>query len=61
MRKILTPELFDKYKTVKSSKGFTFSNAIQVLARARISAYMPLLLLSRVVESAHASGLGFRV
>ena len=29
MRKLLTPELFEKYKNVKSSKGFTFSNAIQ--------------------------------
>ena len=30
MRKIMTPEMFAKYKDVKSSKGFTFSNAIQV-------------------------------
>ena len=30
MRKIMTPELFERYKNVKSSKGFTFSNAIQV-------------------------------
>jgi creatine kinase len=29
MRKIMTPELFERYKNVKSSKGFTFSNAIQ--------------------------------
>jgi creatine kinase len=29
MRKILTPELFAKLKDVKSSKGYTFSNAIQ--------------------------------
>jgi len=29
MRKVMTPELFNKYKDVKSSKGFTFSNAIQ--------------------------------
>ena len=31
MRKIMTPEMFAKYKDVKSSKGFTFSNAIQVI------------------------------
>ena len=30
MRKIMTPELFERYKNVKSSKGFSFSNAIQV-------------------------------
>mmetsp|Transcript_7280 Transcript_7280/g.18709 ORF Transcript_7280/g.18709 Transcript_7280/m.18709 type:complete len:403 (-) Transcript_7280:161-1369(-) len=29
MRKTLTPELFAKYKDVKSSKGYTLSNAIQ--------------------------------
>mmetsp|Transcript_35506 Transcript_35506/g.29873 ORF Transcript_35506/g.29873 Transcript_35506/m.29873 type:complete len:498 (+) Transcript_35506:34-1527(+) len=29
MSKVLTPELFEKYKEIKSTKGFTFSNAIQ--------------------------------
>jgi len=29
MRKTMTPELFAKYKDVKSSKGYTLSNAIQ--------------------------------
>jgi hypothetical protein len=27
---VMTPELFERYKNVKSSKGFTLSNAIQV-------------------------------
>ena len=27
---VMTPEMFERYKNVKSSKGFTLSNAIQV-------------------------------
>lgn len=47
---VMTPELFERYKNVSSSKGFTLSNAIQVPppspSLSRSISLLPLPLVS---------------